>query len=42
MEFNGDRLAVATQLGDAIADVRKAIEEMTDLSEHQMHHYEKD
>ena len=41
LEFSSDRLAVAAQLDDAIADVRKAVEEMSDLSEHQMHHYEK-
>ena len=41
MEFNSDRIAVAAQLDDAIADVRKAVEEMSDLEEHQMHHYEK-
>ncbi len=39
--FSSDRLAVANQLDNAIADVRKAVEEMSDLSEHQMHHYEK-
>jgi len=41
MEFNGDRLAVAAQLDNAITDVRKAVDEMSDLEGHQMHHYEK-
>jgi hypothetical protein len=41
LEFSSDRLAVAAQLDDAIADAKKAVEEMSDLGEHQMHHYEK-
>ena len=41
IEFSSDRLAVAGQLEDAIVDVRKAVDEMNDLSDHKMHHYEK-
>jgi len=41
MPFNNDRLSVAAELEDAIADVRTAIDQMQDLGEHQMHHYEK-
>jgi hypothetical protein len=41
LEFNPDRMAVAAQLDEAIADVRQAVDEMNDTSEHQMHHYEK-
>jgi hypothetical protein len=41
MQFTSDRLAVAAELNEAIADVRKAVEDMSDDSEHSMHHYEK-
>ena len=41
LEFSSDRLAVAAKLDDAIYDVKKAVEEMSDLGEHQLHHYEK-
>ncbi len=41
LEFSPDRVAVAKQLDEAIADVKQAVEEMSDLGEHQMHHYEK-
>ena len=41
LEFSNDRLAVAKQLEDAIVDVQQTIEDMSDLGEHQLHHYEK-
>ena len=41
LEFSSDRVAVAAQLDEAIADVKQAVKEMSDLSEHQLHHYEK-
>jgi len=41
IEFTSDRMHVAQQLDDAIADAQKAVQELRDQSEHQIHHYEK-
>lgn len=41
IEFSDDRLSVAQQLDHAIADANQAVRELSDLSEHEMHHYEK-
>jgi len=41
LEFSSDRVAMAAKLDEAIADVKLAVEQMSDLSEHEMHHYEK-
>ena len=40
LQFNPDPKQVAIELEDAIKDVSRAIEEMRDEGEHQMHHYE--
>ncbi len=41
LEFSADRLSVAKALEHAVADVAKAVEEMSDDGEISMHHYEK-
>ena len=42
LSYSANRKLVAAQLEEAVKDVSRAISEMTDDDEHQMHHYERE